>query len=68
MVGPIIDLIFTKDDHASTISTTPVAIDVTRNDFVRVDQPLVVTKVRGGRHGACVVKDNGLLEYTASNG
>ncbi|KAL7543239.1 hypothetical protein ACHAXR_012556 [Thalassiosira sp. AJA248-18] len=69
--------IFAKDDRASTTGTTPVLIDVTRNDAIVGNDndddslqhsSLVVTKTGNGRHGTCVVtEDNNLVEYTLSN-
>ena len=68
IVGPVIDLVFAKDDRAETTSDQPIKIDVTKNDLVRVDHPLIITDVKGGRHGTCVITSDNQVEYTAAVG
>ncbi|KAL3792432.1 hypothetical protein HJC23_001550 [Cyclotella cryptica] len=76
MVGSNSDLVFAKDDKAVTTGTEPVTVDVTANDVlqfgdqpkVRSLQPLMVTKVKGGNGGTCVITDDNQVTYTANQG
>mmetsp|Transcript_27935 Transcript_27935/g.55977 ORF Transcript_27935/g.55977 Transcript_27935/m.55977 type:complete len:1516 (-) Transcript_27935:36-4583(-) len=68
VVGPVIDLIFAMDDIANVTAGETIKVDVTANDIVRVNAPLDISEVRGGRFGTCTITSDNQIEYTADEG
>ena len=68
IVGPVIDAVFARDDRVTVVGSEPVEVNVTKNDAVRVNYPLTVTKTRGSRNGTCVITSDTQITYTANEG
>lgn len=56
------------NDTATTISTTPINIDVLANDSDVEGSPLTVISVGTGAHGTAVIEADGTVTYTAAAG
>ena len=62
----LVDALSAKDDFAETTGTSPVLIDVIKNDVG--EGSLIIKGTRHGRHGLCEVTTDNRVKYTPTLG